>query len=168
MNSTIRMAFKEWSVVCAALGNGEQSLILRKGGIQELSGGFQGSHREFWLYPTKFHQQTDVLNERGQALLSDPQFQQPNDDRIDLRYLVTVQDVFQPREESTLSLLNAEHIWSEKTVVQRFHYRTPGLFALLVRVDQLPQPTTLPVLPQFAGCHSWVDLESEISTTNLR
>ena len=63
MNSTIRMAFKEWSVVCAALGNGEQSLILRKGGIQELSGGFQVSHREFWLYPTKFHQQTDALNE---------------------------------------------------------------------------------------------------------
>src|SRR5205823_12776366 len=49
--------FKEWSLVCDALGRGRQSVILRKGGIAEGRGGFSFRHREFFLFPTFFHEQ---------------------------------------------------------------------------------------------------------------
>jgi hypothetical protein len=42
------MAFKEWAVVCEALGSGRQSVILRKGGIAEGREGFAFLHREFF------------------------------------------------------------------------------------------------------------------------
>ena len=40
----------------SALAAGRQSLILRKGGIDEGPGGFLPEHPAFWLYPTRVHQ----------------------------------------------------------------------------------------------------------------
>src|SRR5437773_11511491 len=51
------IGFKEWSLVCDALGGGCQSVILRKGGMAEERGGFSFRHREFFLFPTFFHEQ---------------------------------------------------------------------------------------------------------------
>ena len=51
------VGFKEWSLLCDALGRGEQSIILRKGGIAEGREGFSFRHREFFLFPTLFHEQ---------------------------------------------------------------------------------------------------------------
>src|SRR5436189_4125407 len=51
------IGFKEWSLVCDALGHGTQSVILRKGGIAEGRDGFAFRHREFFLFPTFFHEQ---------------------------------------------------------------------------------------------------------------
>ena len=51
------IGFKEWSLVCNALGHGTQSVILRKGGIAEGREGFSFRHREFFLFPTFFHEQ---------------------------------------------------------------------------------------------------------------
>ena len=41
------VGFKEWALVCAALGSGAQTLILRKGGIAEGRAGFAFKHPEF-------------------------------------------------------------------------------------------------------------------------
>ena len=53
---TCPIAFKEWAGVCAALAEGRQSLIVRKGGIAEGPRGFAPEHDVFWLYPTQVHQ----------------------------------------------------------------------------------------------------------------
>jgi len=50
--SGLRHAFKEWAVICRALAEGRQALILRKGGIEETGGTFEVEHSRFWLYPT--------------------------------------------------------------------------------------------------------------------
>ena len=53
-------AFKEWLVIVDALAAGEQSLLLRKGGIAEGRGGFDPELAErFWLFPTQFHAQRE-------------------------------------------------------------------------------------------------------------
>src|SRR3954469_7009539 len=52
----LRIAFKEWAVICRALAAGRQSLILRKGGISEEGGEFRPEHDRFLLYPTYFHE----------------------------------------------------------------------------------------------------------------
>jgi hypothetical protein len=51
------IGFKEWALVCEALGNGTQSIILRKGGIAEGRDGFRFKHDEFLLFPTLYHEQ---------------------------------------------------------------------------------------------------------------
>ncbi|MFM8364659.1 MAG: DUF1802 family protein, partial [Verrucomicrobiota bacterium] len=53
------VAFKEWAIVCEALGEGKQSLLVRKGGIAEGRDGFAFRHREFFLFPTAFHAQRE-------------------------------------------------------------------------------------------------------------
>ena len=52
----MNIGFKEWTLVCDALGRGEQSIILRKGGIAEGRAGFRFQHPEFLLLPTLFHE----------------------------------------------------------------------------------------------------------------
>jgi hypothetical protein len=42
------IGFKEWAIVCQALGRGWQSIILRKGGIAEGRDGFSFQHGEFF------------------------------------------------------------------------------------------------------------------------
>ena len=54
-------AFKEWAVICRALAEGKQALILRKGGIAETGGEFAVEHTRFWLFPTYTHQQRDGI-----------------------------------------------------------------------------------------------------------
>src|SRR3954469_9083915 len=55
------VGFKEWALVCEALGRGEQSVILRKGGIAEGRAGFGFRHTEFFLFPTFFHEQIEKV-----------------------------------------------------------------------------------------------------------
>src|ERR1700755_1192312 len=48
------LALKEWSSVVAALGSGEQVILIRKGGIADPKFGLEAER--FYLYPTYFHQ----------------------------------------------------------------------------------------------------------------
>lgn len=76
MKSQNNIAFKEWAIVCRAIAEGRQTLILRKGGIAEKRGGFEVEHREFFLFPTLFHQQNDAVLFGARAELTQiaPQF----------------------------------------------------------------------------------------------
>jgi hypothetical protein len=47
MPDSCSIAFKEWAAVCEALAAGRQTIILRKGGIQEGREGFRVQHGEF-------------------------------------------------------------------------------------------------------------------------
>ena len=51
------VAFKEWQLVVQALGLGEQTVILRKGGISEGKSGFQWLPDQFFLFPSLFPEQ---------------------------------------------------------------------------------------------------------------
>ncbi len=167
MQPETRFAFKEWAVVCAALASGRQTLILRKGGIHEGRDGFRVEHREFWLFPTGFHQQRDEIIPDAWPLLDELQSRgEPRGHQLDL-YAV-VEDVQQVLDRSAVARLSGRHVWSESTVEQRFHYRSPGLFALTVRVYRRPTPFEIADSPHFAGCKSWVDLPAELSTSALQ
>jgi len=167
MQEASRFAFKEWAAVCQAIHSGRQSLILRKGGIHEGRDGFRVDHHEFWLFPTEFHQQPDVLAVDAQPLLADAQSHAPAPGTIAIRNYVVVEDVLELRDVSILPRLTGLHSWSQSTLESRFHYRNPMLFALLIRAYQLPAPQVLPESSHYAGCRSWVELSHEISTSEL-
>ena len=167
MQPTNRFAFKEWGVICAALSAGQQSLILRKGGIHEGRDGFRVEHREFWLFPTEFHQQPGVLASEAEPWLDEWRARAAAPDLLVIRNYAVVEEVVEIREESLLTRLHGLHLWSEQTLHDRFHYRTPGLFALLVRVYRRVESLHLPQSPHFAGCRSWVDFPADIPTNDL-
>ena len=55
------LALKEWSIICKALEDGNQTILLRKGGILEYKKGFEISQKSFMLYPTLEHQGAEYL-----------------------------------------------------------------------------------------------------------
>jgi len=168
MLATNHIAFKEWAVICAALTDGRQSLILRKGGIHEGPGGFQVEYDEFWLFPTYLHQQADALTDDARPLLEQVQRDQPPPEFVRIGLYAVVEDVFEMRDPIVLPCLTGLHIWSDRTVDQRFHYKRLGLIVLCVRVFALPQSIEVPNSPHFAGCRTWVDLPSDLSTAGLK
>ena len=132
--TSLAIAFKEWAVICHALAEGRQSLILRKGGIVEPDGVFRVEHDRFWLYPTFTHQMETGIVEAYRPLLDHARADA--DGRVHLRHVAEVVRVSRLTTLEQAHSLAGLHGWSEDTVAARFHYRTPGLFALLVRVSE--------------------------------
>ena len=168
MQATNGIAFKEWAVICAALAEGQQTIILRKGGIHEGREGFRVAHREFWLFPTYLHEDESSLVADASQTLARVMVQRPPAGELRLAQYAVVTDVFELRDEVQLSLLTGLHWWSERTVGERFHYRDLGLFALIVRAYTQPMPHVLVDSPHFAGCRSWVELPQPLPTASLQ
>jgi hypothetical protein len=155
------IAFKEWASVCSALGSGRQSLILRKGGVSEGPGGFVPEHRAFWLYPTFVHQAEQGLRSATRAGL----VESPGEVAIEALAVVDWVDRVESVEQ--LASLFEYHDWTEATVLGRFHYRTPGLWAMVTRVYRLAEPWRIASTPTHLGCKTWVPLENPPPTSGL-
>ncbi len=148
------IAFKEWALVCEALGTGAQSIILRKGGIAEGREGFRFTHPEFFLFPTLFHEQLAKT-----TLPPGTPMPAAGGDRIQIKYWARVEWTARIDRLETALRLAPFHIWKEEVVEERFHYdETPGLHLAFLRVFRLGSPWEFPDAPAYGGCRSWVQL----------
>ena len=161
------VAFKEWAAVCAALAAGRQTIILRKGGIHEGREGFRIQHNEFWLYPTRFHEATESLTPDAEEYIRRARAIPREAGMVPLRHFAVVEEVRELVTEEAALRWEGLHVWSEATVRQRFHYRRPGLFLLVVRVFSLPAAIAVAETAEMAGCKSWVTLPEPVSTGGL-
>lgn len=151
------IALKEWAVVCRALELGIQTVLLRKGGISEPGGGFRCEHEQFWLYPTRFHQGADALTPAGAALLSE--VRAPADPAlVPISLFAKVHAVHRLTSPDDIEPFLDRQILSRETVLQRFHYKRPELFAIEVTCQLTTSPFLVRETPEIAGCHSWVTL----------
>ncbi len=158
------IAFKEWAAVCAALGSGRQSLILRKGGIHEGRRGFAFDHDHFALFPTRFHEQADHV--RDGELPADwpgalPEYQ-PGD-RVEVAFTARLEAVWTLTDPAEVAALEPHHIWTGQTVRERFEWAQregdpPAINAALVRVARLPEPWVFEYEKRHGGCRSWVEV----------
>ncbi len=155
----LQHAFKEWAVICEALAQGRQSLILRKGGIEENAGTFTVDQTRFWLYPTFTHQQNAGIQEDALPLLEEAEAHRPPAGKVCFQHWAEVATIYRIRDELPVLLLSHLHCWSEETIRQRFHYREPGLYLMVVRVHRAPVAHEIVQLPAYEGCKSWVELE---------
>jgi hypothetical protein len=156
------VAFKEWEGVCDALARGRQSLILRKGGIEERPGGFAPDHDVFWLYPTRVHQGEQGL--KSEARLPDIRPETSTPDRVFLRALAVVDHVAWVGDPEVLGQIDHLHVWTRETVEKRFLDRKPGLWVLGVRVYVQEPPEPLMISTEHSGCKTWVKLSEPITT----
>jgi hypothetical protein len=159
-------AFKEWAVICEALAQGRQTIILRKGGIHEGRAGFRIAQREFWLLPTKFHASAEALVPAALDLLV-PAGSLNAGGMFHVRHYAVVEEVLELASESQALALAGLHYWSETTIRERFHYKRPGLYCLLVRVFNASEAAIIEDTPAIAGCRSWVELPRSLATTTL-
>ncbi len=160
----LRHAFKEWAAICKALAEGQQALILRKGGVSESGGEFAVEHARFWLFPTYVHQQEGGLREAALPLLKEVEAEKPPVGVVRLSHFAAVTGIYHVHNLTAALLLAHLHYWSEETVRKRFAYRQPGLFVLPVRVYRAAQVIELPDSAYYQGCRSWVELERELPT----
>ncbi|MGD9420627.1 MAG: DUF1802 family protein [Verrucomicrobiota bacterium JB025] len=161
-------AFKEWQVVCDALASGRQTIILRKGGIHEGREGFSFARESFFLFPTRFHAQSDQVRE-GEVIPM-PEWQPGEEIRIthqaDARWAVTL------TEWSQVKALRQFHIYSDETIRDRFDWEAKGMntgsiHVALVRVRKLAEPWVFPYEPSMGGCRSWIKIPAPPSAWRL-
>lgn len=155
------VGFKEWALVCEALGRGEQTVLLRKGGLAEGRAGFGYRHSEFFLFPTFFHEQIGKVRSDGAEL------PQKREGDVEIRYFAQLVEEREIASWPMASALAAFHILQESVVRERFDYKQAGLHVALVRVFRLEQPWIFPDAPAYGGCRSWVKLPGPAAETRL-
>jgi hypothetical protein len=159
MNVTIA-ALKEWAIVCKALEEGRQVLLLRKGGIMEYRQGFEVKHNNFLLFPTFEHQseesiQSDYAYNLGTVLRNAP----PNGKNKVTSYAM-VADVNEINDKTVLRKLEKYHIWNDRYLNVRMNYNSKKpMSVVLLRVYRMNTPLEVDVQPQWSGCKSWISIE---------
>ena len=163
------IGFKEWTLVCEALGRGAQSIIIRKGGIAEGRAGFRFEHPEFFLFPTLFHEQVAKLKLPPDAALPAPR----GDGQHEITLRVRVEWTQDVAGLAVVRRLAPFHVWQDSEIEKRFRYELPsakregaegaegeqcGVSVAFVRVEKLSAPFVLPDSPKFGGCRSWIPL----------
>ena len=147
------IGFKEWALVCEALGRGRQTILVRKGGIAEGRAGFSFQHREFYLFPTWFHEQPAKV--RATDLTAPAE--RPGE--IEIQCFAKLEMARVITSWSVAEALAPFHILRPEVVRERFEYEdAPGVHVALVRVFRVRPAWTLVNEKRFGGCRSWVDL----------
>jgi len=147
------IGFKEWALVCAALGTGRQRVIIRKGGIAEGCDGFTFQHLEFFLFPTFFHEQLERVRIPGAVLPA------PLPNEIEIRYFAQVEETRLMTDWEAVRALEPRHVWEESVVRERFDYNSaPGVHVAFVRIFRLEPIWRFRDANAYRGCRSWVQL----------
>ncbi len=156
------IGFKEWAIVCRALGDGKQTVILRKGGIAENRDGFAFRHPEFFLFPTFFHEQIE------KSRLVDAIVPQANEFQIEIRFFARMEHGRRIDSWGTAEALENFHVLKQSVVRDRFDDpRSPGIHVAFIRVFRLVQSWILPNERSYAGCRSWIQLPDPPATMQL-
>ena len=151
------VGFKDWSIICDALGQGRQSLILRKGGIAEGRQGFHFKHEAFFLFPTQYHQQVERV--RPEILPTLQLTPRPNEGTVAIRHFLVLEWAEWIDDRGTLARLEPFHVWREDVIRERFAYdEQPGLQCAFGRVYRLEPSWTFEDRAAFGGCRSWITL----------
>jgi hypothetical protein len=161
----LSVAFKEWAVICEALAIGTQSILLRKGGIAEEGGEFRPEHAEFLLYPTYFHEHRAGVKPTSAPLIEGAERDRPPAGTVRFTHFARVEAVTHVTDLDSVLALDGLHEWRPEVVRQRFHYRKPGLYVLAVRVFRLRRPVEVVERPEYAGCKTWVTLDTPIDVS---
>ena len=158
------LALKEWSIICKALEDGNQSILLRKGGILEYKKGFEIRQKSFLLFPTLEHQAEEYLQSKYlqtyDLLLRGNKSEDIQNKANTVLVQARIEAIQEFHDHEMLPKLEKYHIWNEKYVNMRMNYNPKKpMNALLLRIYKLPQPISIDVKPEWAGCKSWIDID---------
>ena len=151
-------SLKEWATVVKALENGNQTVLLRKGGILETDSGFRVESKKFFLFPTFEHQQNDSLKSQFYGYLSDVRENQP---KKGVNQITSYADVIAEKDVTDMKKieeLSSFHIWSDTYIKERMNWiPEKPMKVLFLKVYKIPR-FEVPVIPEYQGCKSWIDI----------
>ena len=151
-------SLKEWATVVKALENGNQTVLLRKGGILEIDSGFMVESRKFFLFPTFEHQQNDSLKSQFYGYLSDVRENQP---KKGVNQITSYADVIAEADVTDMKKiedLSPFHIWSDSYIKERMNWMPEKPMKILFLKVYKIQRFEVPVIPEYQGCKSWIDI----------
>ena len=160
-------ALKEWAVVCKALEEGRQVILLRKGGIMEYRKGFEVMHSDFFLYPTFEHQSKESLQHDYVNNLDIVLRNAPVNNRNRITSCAAVAQVKGITDKSVLGRLEKYHIWNERYINVRMSYNPKRpMNVLVLRVYKMNNPLEVDIKPELLGCKSWIPIQLLLSDSN--
>lgn len=155
---------KEWAVVCRALEEGRQSVLLRKGGIIEETRDFALVEKRFLMFPTYEHQDVDSVQAPYREWFRDTLEQRPGGDVVRISSWAEVTDLFLTHDLDALLALSDLYAWSADYIRMRMAYKPrKPMNVVVVRSFRLPASVDVPMLEHFAGCKSWVPLDQAVT-----
>lgn len=153
-------SLKEWATVIRALEDGNQTVILRKGGILETASGFKVSARKFLLFPTYEHQEESHIKKEFVSYIDDVKKDRPADGTKVTSYAEILGDC--DVQAARIDELEEFHIWSREYVKSRINWMPQKpLKAMLLRVFRIPG-FNVPAKTEHQGCKSWIDIDANI------
>ena len=162
-------ALKEWATVLEAMARGEQLVLIRKGGLIEPGSGFEVVSPSFVFYPTFEHQTVNYLRAPYQRYVEDARQRRAPEGRVRLELFGVAVSSRPSDDPAIVDRLSAFHAYNEAFVHQRLKWQPDQpLTIVIVRVFRLAAPQVLTAIPRYAGCKSWVDLESPVSLEGSR
>ncbi|MEO3943935.1 DUF1802 family protein [Gorillibacterium sp. CAU 1737] len=163
------VALKEWAVTLEAMGEGNQILLLRKGGIREETRDFALKSSSFYLFPTYEHQKEALIKDAYKPLLADTMTKAEDEaGYVTLTYWAEVVQDLELTDEHQVAKLQDLHLWTATYVYERFHWKpTRPLHLLLLRVYRLDEPLRLPLLARYSGCKSWIAWDATSDTDGM-
>jgi hypothetical protein len=158
-------ALKEWAIVCKALKEGRQVILLRKGGILEYRQGFEVKHEQFLLFPTYEHQSKDYLQDDYADKLDEVLNDQPSENINKMDIFAQVVFVKETNDRNAINMLAKYHIWNENYVNMRMNYNPKKPMSIMfLRVFKLDAPISIHAKDEWMGCKSWIPVN--VDTVN--
>lgn len=155
-------ALKEWATVVKALENGDQTVILRKGGILETDSGFKIETKKFLLFPTFEHQEIKNIKSDYQKYLEEVKSEQPENGSNTITSYAEVLDEADVSSDEKINALSNFHIWSKSHIQERKNWMPEKpLKAVFLRIYKIPQQK-IPIKSEYQGCKSWININDEI------
>ena len=167
--SSCAVALKEWASVLSAMAQGAQLLLIRKGGLIEPGSGFELASPSFVFYPTFEHQTVSYLRPDCRHYFEDALQRRAPDGQVRIELFGLAVSSVEVQEPAVVERVSAFHIYNEAFLRQRLKWQPQQpLVIVVVRAFRLAEPLLLPLAPHYAGCRSWVSLESAIPLEGAR
>lgn len=157
-------ALKEWATVVRALESGNQSVILRKGGILEIVSGFKIEAKKFILFPTFEHQEKINLKPKFHNYLDIVKKNHPQNEQNKITSYAEVVDEADIKSQEKIKALSEFHIWSDSYINERINWMPDKpIKVVFLKVYKIPEKK-IPLKSEYHGCKSWININEDIQT----
>ncbi len=156
-------SLKEWATIVNALENGDQTIILRKGGILDAASGFRIESKKFLLFPTQEHQEYNHIKPQFHKYLEQAKSNPPSNGFNRITSYAEVLAEADILSEETIKKISLFHIWSDSYINERRNWKPENpMKAVFLKVYKIPVVNT-PLKSEYQGCKSWININEEIS-----
>ncbi|MCE9652790.1 MAG: DUF1802 family protein [Nitrosarchaeum sp.] len=155
-------SLKEWATVVQALENGDQTVILRKGGILDVASGFKIESKKFLLFPTQEHQESNHIKPQFHKYCEQVKANPPKNGFNKITSYAEVLSEADVSSEETIKKLSVFHIWSDSYIDERRNWKSENpMKAIFLKIYKIPE-LNIPLKFEYQGCKSWININEEI------